>query len=76
MVDDHRSGKIVVELNGRLNKCGVISRVTMLELVSSKLGLHDFCLLVRYAHIMHLLKRRSGLLVAFSHRSLVVSNLK
>ena len=24
-VDDHRPGKIVVELNGRLNKCGVIS---------------------------------------------------
>ena len=24
-VDDHRSGKIVVELIGRLNKCGVIS---------------------------------------------------
>ncbi|CAL5434988.1 unnamed protein product [Camellia sinensis] len=24
-VDDYRSGKIVVELNGRLNKCGVIS---------------------------------------------------
>lgn len=24
-VDDHRSGKIVVELNGRLNKCRVIS---------------------------------------------------
>lgn len=24
-VDDHRSGKIVVQLNGRLNKCGVIS---------------------------------------------------
>ncbi|KAI8006641.1 40S ribosomal protein S15a [Camellia lanceoleosa] len=24
-VDDHRSGKIVVELNGRRNKCGVIS---------------------------------------------------
>ncbi|GFP89125.1 40S ribosomal protein s15a [Phtheirospermum japonicum] len=24
-VDDHMSGKIVVELNGRLNKCGVIS---------------------------------------------------
>lgn len=24
-VDDKRSGKIVVELNGRLNKCGVIS---------------------------------------------------
>ncbi|KAH7553660.1 hypothetical protein JRO89_XS12G0039400 [Xanthoceras sorbifolium] len=24
-VDDHRAGKIVVELNGRLNKCSVIS---------------------------------------------------
>ncbi|PPD66586.1 hypothetical protein GOBAR_DD36537 [Gossypium barbadense] len=24
-VDDHRSGKIVVELNERLSKCGVIS---------------------------------------------------
>ena len=23
-IDDHRSGKIVVQLNGRLNKCGVI----------------------------------------------------
>jgi small subunit ribosomal protein S15Ae len=25
IVDDHRAGKIVVHLNGRLNKCGVIS---------------------------------------------------
>ncbi|GLJ23465.1 hypothetical protein SUGI_0444290 [Cryptomeria japonica] len=25
LIDDHRSGKVVVELNGRLNKCGVIS---------------------------------------------------
>ncbi|ONM52834.1 40S ribosomal protein S15a-1 [Zea mays] len=24
-LDDHRGGKIVMELNGRLNKCGVIS---------------------------------------------------
>mmetsp|Transcript_6624 Transcript_6624/g.23393 ORF Transcript_6624/g.23393 Transcript_6624/m.23393 type:complete len:131 (+) Transcript_6624:64-456(+) len=24
-VDDHRAGKIVVELNGRINKCGCIS---------------------------------------------------
>ncbi|OUT24671.1 hypothetical protein CAS74_001060 [Pichia kudriavzevii] len=23
-IDDHRSGKIVIQLNGRLNKCGVI----------------------------------------------------
>lgn len=25
IVDDHRSGKIVVDLIGRINKCGVIS---------------------------------------------------
>jgi len=25
LIDDHRNGKIVIELNGRLNKCGVIS---------------------------------------------------
>ena len=25
VIDDHRSGKVVVELLGRLNKCGVIS---------------------------------------------------
>ena len=25
VLDDHRSGKIVVELIGRINKCGVIS---------------------------------------------------
>jgi len=25
VVDDHRAGKIVIELTGRLNKCGVIS---------------------------------------------------
>ncbi|GAA94412.1 uncharacterized protein L969DRAFT_96344 [Mixia osmundae IAM 14324] len=24
-VDDHRSGKLVIQLNGRINKCGVIS---------------------------------------------------
>merc|ERR1719237_44361 len=25
IIDDHRAGKIVVELRGRLNKCGVVS---------------------------------------------------
>ncbi|MGB1596017.1 MAG: 30S ribosomal protein S8 [Promethearchaeia archaeon] len=25
IIDDHRSGKVVVELVGRINKCGVIS---------------------------------------------------
>lgn len=24
-IDDHRNGKVVVQLNGRINKCGVIS---------------------------------------------------
>ena len=24
LIDDHRAGKIVVELNGRINKCGCI----------------------------------------------------
>jgi len=24
-IDDHRSGKIVIQLNGRINKCGVVS---------------------------------------------------
>jgi small subunit ribosomal protein S15Ae len=36
IIDDHRSGKIVVQLNGRLNKTGVISprfnvQVTQIE---------------------------------------------
>ncbi|XP_004208537.1 small ribosomal subunit protein uS8 [Hydra vulgaris] len=25
IIDDHRAGKIIVNLNGRINKCGVIS---------------------------------------------------
>ncbi|KAF4737460.1 40S ribosomal protein S15a [Perkinsus olseni] len=25
IVDDHRAGKVIVNLNGRINKCGVIS---------------------------------------------------
>jgi small subunit ribosomal protein S15Ae len=25
VIDDHRSGKVVIELTGRINKCGVIS---------------------------------------------------
>ncbi|KAI9224523.1 putative RPS22A-ribosomal protein S15a.e.c10, cytosolic [Blastocladiella britannica] len=25
IVDDHRSGKLIIQLNGRINKCGVIS---------------------------------------------------
>merc|ERR1712220_4905 len=42
LIDDHRSGKIVVELNGRLNKCGCISprfdiQVTEIESWSNRL---------------------------------------
>ncbi|ESQ52640.1 hypothetical protein EUTSA_v10017604mg, partial [Eutrema salsugineum] len=33
-VDDHRSGKIVVELHGRLNKCGVIILMLFSEISS------------------------------------------
>ena len=37
VVDDHRAGKIVVNLTGRLNKCGVISpRYKVLESFISK----------------------------------------
>ena len=41
-IDDHRSGKIVVELLGRLNKCGIISprfnvTVSKIEEWSSKI---------------------------------------
>lgn len=41
-IDDHRSGKIVIELLGRLNKCGIISPrfnvpLTKLEEWSSKI---------------------------------------
>jgi small subunit ribosomal protein S15Ae len=31
IVDDHRANKIVVELSGRLNKCGVISPLIDVE---------------------------------------------
>lgn len=42
IIDDHRAGKIVVHLNGRLNKCGVISprydmKLTEMEKWISKL---------------------------------------
>jgi len=32
-IDDHRAGKIVVELNGRINKCGVIRYLISLAAV-------------------------------------------
>ncbi|KAI3994157.1 hypothetical protein MKX01_012414 [Papaver californicum] len=39
-VDDHRSGKIVVELNGRLNKCGVISPCFVVGVTLLVIGLY------------------------------------
>merc|ERR1712061_926831 len=51
IIDDHRAGKIVVELNGRLNKCGVISprfdvginQVTIVTVVVSVDDCYDKC---------------------------------
>ncbi len=34
VVDDHRAGKIVINLTGRLNKCGVISPRSALTLIA------------------------------------------
>ena len=43
LVDDHRSGKIVIELVGRLNKCGVISpRFDLAVSVNSPQSLTSF----------------------------------
>jgi len=47
LVDDHRAGKLVVELNGRLNWCGMVSPVIKSVWLSLKRGLHDFFLHVR-----------------------------
>merc|ERR1712071_478566 len=46
IVDDHRGGKIVVELTGRLNKCGVILHDLMPKKTRLNSGLPIFCLLV------------------------------
>jgi len=46
LVDDHRAGKIVVELNGRLNNVESSVPVTILELQSLKIGQPGFSLLV------------------------------
>lgn len=58
IVDDHRSGKVVVNLTGRLNKCGVISPrfdvpITDIEkwtnnlLPSRQFGFVEFVIVVR-----------------------------
>merc|ERR1711918_38301 len=43
LIDDHRSGKIVVELNGRLNKCGVIARGLMWRQTATRPGSPTCC---------------------------------
>lgn len=61
IVDDHRSGKIVVQLNGRLNKTGVISprfnvQVGQIEnWVNLLLPARSFgkIILVRHLHLFH-----------------------
>ncbi|GFP99803.1 40S ribosomal protein s15a [Phtheirospermum japonicum] len=47
-VDDHRSGKIVVELNERLNKCGIISPRFDVGVKKSSLGL----LICKYLYVI------------------------
>ena len=44
VVDDHRAGKIVINLTGRLNKCGVISpRYAKSMKFSQRYALHWYC---------------------------------
>ncbi|TVY32644.1 40S ribosomal protein S22 [Lachnellula subtilissima] len=43
-VDDHRSGKIVIQLNGRLNKTGVISPRFTSASATLRSGLSSSCL--------------------------------
>merc|ERR1711971_459522 len=42
-VDDHRAGKVVVHLNGRINKCGVISPRYNVAVAIWKNGKSIFC---------------------------------
>ncbi len=54
LVDDHRSGKIVVNLLGRINKCGVISpRFDISLKVRSVTGVGDRHCLACVVHVMY-----------------------
>ena len=68
IIDDHRSGKIVIQLNGRLNKTGVISprfnvQVTQIESwVNLLLPARGFgiIILVRVPLLLYIVKQRAA----------------
>jgi small subunit ribosomal protein S15Ae len=52
IVDDHRSGKIVVNLVGRINKCGVISPRFDLKLVDIEKQINNLLPSRQFGHIV------------------------
>ena len=52
VVDDHRSGKIVVELTGRINKCGVISPRFDVELKDMESWINNLLPSRQFGHIV------------------------
>jgi hypothetical protein len=66
IIDDHRSGKIVIQLNGRLNKTGVISprfnvQATQIESwVNLLLPARSFGIII-LASLLHLSKLRQSI---------------
>ncbi|KAJ8609146.1 hypothetical protein CTAYLR_006070 [Chrysophaeum taylorii] len=52
IVDDHRAGKIVVELTGRVNKCGVISPRFDVELKDIEKWINNLLPSRQFGHIV------------------------
>ena len=52
IVDDHRSGKIVVELTGRINKCGVISPRFDVELKDMESWINNLLPSRQFGHLV------------------------
>jgi len=52
IVDDHRSGKIVVELMGRINKCGVVSPRFDIKLADIEKEINNLLPSRQFGHIV------------------------
>jgi small subunit ribosomal protein S15Ae len=52
IVDDHRGGKIVVELKGRINKCGVISPRFDIKLTEIEKWINNLLPSRQFGHIV------------------------
>ena len=52
IVDDHRSGKIVIELTGRINKCGVISPRFDVELKDMESWINNLLPSRQFGHLV------------------------